>query len=38
MSLGYKQYQAQAVLKKLKKDGELEGNLEEIIKKALTKI
>jgi Holliday junction DNA helicase RuvA len=38
ISLGYKQYQAQAVLKKLKKDGELEGNLEEIIKKALTKI
>jgi Holliday junction DNA helicase RuvA len=38
ISLGYKQYQAQAVIKKLKKDGELEGNLEEIIKKALTKI
>jgi Holliday junction DNA helicase RuvA len=38
ISLGYKQYQAQAVIKKLKKDGEMEGNLEEIIKKALTKI
>lgn len=38
VSLGYKHYQAQAVLKKLKKDNELEGNLEDIIKKALAKM
>ena len=38
VSLGYKQYQAQSVLKKLKQDNELSGNLEEIIKKVLTKL
>jgi Holliday junction DNA helicase RuvA len=38
VSLGYKHYQAQAVLKKLKRDNELDGNLEDIIKKALAKM
>jgi Holliday junction DNA helicase RuvA len=38
VSLGYKQYQAQSVLKKLKQDNDLSGNLEEIVKKALSKM
>jgi Holliday junction resolvasome RuvABC DNA-binding subunit len=38
MSLGYKRRQVNQAIRQLEKAGELEGSIEEIIKKALVKI